>query len=403
MPADTVVQHDRRRSLALLMFAVLLFSYALNAMDRLVFPLLLPNVRKEYGFSISDAGLLSTIFTLGLACAGVPTGYLLSKLSRKSVVLIGILIFSAGTAATVLAHGFADMLIYRALTGIGEAMQVTVLIAIASNYFAEHRSSAVGTLGFTYGIGAIIGPILTSNLLSLNGDWRVPILVFGALGLVAMALIMLTVKPWFSEVVDQDKENVAAATEGKFLNHNICVLICLSVLWGLTLYAFFGLYPTFLRESLGYTPAQASYIMSFFGVGTLGSIAGGWVGDRLSPRLILTGCFLISAVLSYLLFLGTFGQGMLSLIAFVWGVIGAGAIFTNLIAYHVKALPLRLSSRGAGLFVTTFYGAASVSGYLLGYLVSSFGWQTASHIQFIGISLIAALVSLFIRPDEMAR
>jgi DHA1 family inner membrane transport protein len=196
---------------------------------------------------------------------------------------------------------------------------------------------------------------------------------------------------------------VAAATEGKFLNHNICVLICLSILWGLTLYAFFGLYPTFLRESLGYTPAQASYIMSFFGVGTLGSIAGGWVGDRLSPRLILTGCFLISAVLSYLLFLGTFGQGMLSLIAFVWGVIGAGAIFTNLIAYHVKALPLRLASRGAGLFVTTFYGAASVSGYLLGYLVSSFGWQTASHIQFIGISLIAALVSLFIRPDEMAR
>ena len=60
MPADTVVPHDRRRSAALLMFAVLLFSYALNAMDRLVFPLLLPNVRKEYGFSIYDAGLLST-------------------------------------------------------------------------------------------------------------------------------------------------------------------------------------------------------------------------------------------------------------------------------------------------------------------------------------------------------
>ena len=55
------------------MFLVLLASYALNAMDRQIFPLIAADVRREFGFGLADTGLLSTIFTLGMALAGVPT------------------------------------------------------------------------------------------------------------------------------------------------------------------------------------------------------------------------------------------------------------------------------------------------------------------------------------------
>ena len=54
--------------------AVLICSYAINAMDRVLFPLLLTDVRREYGFGLPEAGLLSTIFTLftlGMALAGL--------------------------------------------------------------------------------------------------------------------------------------------------------------------------------------------------------------------------------------------------------------------------------------------------------------------------------------------
>ena len=47
------------------MFAALLASYVINAMDRQLFPLLASDVRQEYGFSLANIGLLSTIFTLG--------------------------------------------------------------------------------------------------------------------------------------------------------------------------------------------------------------------------------------------------------------------------------------------------------------------------------------------------
>jgi MFS transporter, DHA1 family, inner membrane transport protein len=403
MASISIESSQNKTKAAIFMFCVLLLSYVVNAMDRLIFPLLLVDVRKEYGFTIYDAGLLSTIFTLGLAASGVPTGYLLARLSRKAVLQIGIFIFSAGTAITILAHGLADMLVYRAVTGIGEAMQVTVLITIASNYFVNHRSAAVGSLGFTYGLGAIVGPVFASFLLAQNGTWRFPILVFAALGFVAMVLIAFLVKPWFSEVVEETTYSQAGNVENRLFNHNIKVLTCLSVLWGLALYAFFGLYPTYLREGLGYSPAEAASVMSIFGIGSLGSVVGGWIGDRISARVLLVSCFLLSAILSYILFLGSLDRTTLSFVAFVWGIVGAGAIFTNLIAYHVKALPAQLSSRGAGLFVTTFYGAGSLSGYILGYLVHLSSWQTASRIQLVGIAIVAAAVSLLIRPEALKR
>src|SRR6185312_14792520 len=134
------------RAVAIGMYCVLLASYAVNAADRQLFPLLAHDVRLQYGFSLSDTGLLTTIFTLGLAVAGLPTGFLLLRFTRKTVLLLGIAIFSAGTALTVLATGFSDMLLYLAATGIGEAMQLTVMIAIAANYFIGYRAAAIGSM-----------------------------------------------------------------------------------------------------------------------------------------------------------------------------------------------------------------------------------------------------------------
>src|SRR6516164_11633268 len=120
------------KTLALLGITVAIGSYCVNAMDRTLFPLILPEVAREYALPLPEAGLMSTVFTIGMALAGLPTGYLMSRFSRKSVTQLGVFIFSAATIVTVFAAGFADMLVYRALTGVGEAMQLTALLAIVS-------------------------------------------------------------------------------------------------------------------------------------------------------------------------------------------------------------------------------------------------------------------------------
>jgi DHA1 family inner membrane transport protein len=384
------------------MFVVLLASYAINAMDRQLFPLVAPEVRREYGFSLAAIGLLSTIFTLGMAVAGLPTSYLLARFSRKTVLQVGIAIFSAGTALTVVSTGFSDMVIYRAATGIGEAMQLTVLLVIAANYFIHYRAAAVGSINFFFGIGAIIGPILGGDLLSLNRSWHVPMLIFGLLGFLAIAVVALTVRPWFSET--PRAANVLTDFTGAptLLNRNTLLLTFMSLIAGLVIYGYLGMYPSFLRERLHYSPTAAGTVMSSNGLGVLASVAGGWMGDRFSPRFLMSGAFLCTAVLGYLLFHGPEAFVARAILSFIWGLVVSGTIYVNLAAYHVKAVRSSLASRASGIFVTSLYASAAFAGYLMGWIASHAGWMAAGEIQFSLLAIVAGGLALALRPDQMS-
>jgi len=371
-------------------------------MDRQLFPLLVPEVRRQYGFSLAGVGFLSTIFTLGMALAGLPTGYLLVRFSRKTVMQVGIALFSAGTLLTVIARGFPDMLIYRAATGIGEAMQLTVLIAIAVNYFVSHRAAALGAINFSFGLGAIVSPILGGALLSAYRSWQAPMAVFGLLGFLAIAVIGLSVDPWFteSETVTYEREDRGGAPT--LVNRNTMLLTVMSLIGGLVMYGYLGMYPAFLREGLQYSPTTAGTVMSFYGLGALGSIAGGWLGDRFSPRLVLSSTFFCAAALGYLLFHGSGAFVPQAILSFLWGLIVSGVIYVNLAGYHAKALRSSLASRASGIFVTSLYGSAAVAGYLVGWIATYAGWPTAGEIQISLLSVVAGGLALALQPDQMS-
>lgn len=387
--------------LAAVMFGVLLASYVINAMDRQLFPLLAADVRREYGFSLPRIGLLSTIFTLGMAVAGLPTSYLLARFSRKAVLQTGIAIFSAGTVLTVAAHGFLDMLTYRAATGIGEAMELTALLAIAANYFARYRAVAFGSVNFCFATGAIIGPVLGGVVLSAYRSWRLPMIFFGLLGAVAMILIALTVKPWFSEARDESHGPHDLGGAPKLLNRNTVLLTAMSLIGGLVIYGYLGMYPTFLREGLHYTPAAAGAVVGAFGLGALGSVAGGWLGDRFSPRYVLGLAFLFAAALGYLLFHASAFAIQLGL-SFAWGLIVSGTVYVNLAGYHVKAVRSSLADRASGIFVTSLYGSAALGGYLMGWIAGHAGWATAGEVQLTALSLAGGMLALALRSDQMS-
>src|SRR5579864_3612852 len=211
-PGAGATSNTTDNAIAIAAIAVLIVSYAVNAMDRTLFPLMLTDVRREYGFNLPQAGLMSTIFTLGMALAGFPTGYLMSRYSRKTVIQIGILIYSAATVITVAATGFADMLFYRAVTGVGEAMQLTALLAVFSSYFSRHRATGVGVLNYAYAGGAAVGPWLGARLLVDYGGWRAPMVIFGLIGFAMMALIAAVVRPQLSET--RTAASAEAATGG---------------------------------------------------------------------------------------------------------------------------------------------------------------------------------------------
>jgi MFS family permease len=384
---------------------VLICSYCVNAMDRTLFPLMLTDVRREYGFALPQAGLMSTFFTLGMTLAGIPTGYLMSKYSRKTVIQVGIFIYSAATIITASAAGFADMLLYRAITGVGEAMQLTALLAVFSSYFSRYRAAGVGILNYAYAGGAAIGPALGAKLLVDYGTWRAPMIIFGLIGFGMMVLIAVVVRSWLSETntTKQPQTTLSVGGATTLKNLNTYVLVILSIIFGLALYGYLGMYPTFLREQLHYAPADAGRVMSIYGFGVLVSAACGWLGDRFSPRAVLGTSFLIASAVAALLFNGPTDFAAQAVFSLVLGATFSGTIFVNLAAYHVKSVSADLAGRASGVFVTSLYGSATIAGYVIGGIVGLAGWTVAGNVQLVVLCLCGAIISLALRPERMAR
>jgi MFS family permease len=390
------------RAVAVTMYCILLLSYVLMAADRYLFPVIAPYVRREFSFSPAITGLLTTIFTLGLGVGGLATGYILSHYPRKAVMLIGIAIFSGATALTTVSHGFWGMLFCLAGQGIGMAMLATSMFALAASYFANHQAAAIGSVNFCYGIGGFVGSSLAGVLLMKYGTWRAPMIAFGLFGFVMIAIILATVRSWFSETRRATQTRAAAAGGSQsLLNRNSVILTILCLIHGLSMYGFLGGYASFLQENLHYTPTRAGVVVGFFAIGALASIAGGWLGDRFSPKLVLSVAYVCIAILGYLFFQEGATVLTREILTCIYGVVGSAVLYVSLAAYHVKALRSNLASKGSGMFVTSLYGGAAFGGYLIRALASHGGWLFAGVIQMSLLCAVGALLTLALRPSEM--
>ncbi|WP_060888387.1 MFS transporter [Streptomyces caniscabiei] len=383
-------------------FLLIVLSYMVNAMDRQVFPPLLPNIREEYGFSLEQGGLLATNFTLGMALAGLPAGYLLDRFRRKTVLLASIVIYSLGTMATPLATGFADMTLYRVVSGFGEGMQSAAIFAALGAFFAHRRGLAFGVIGVGYSIGVFIAPLIGVGLMSMHGTWHSPFYLFGAAGLLIAAASLFLVRTGLTE---HSVEKVAATGTYEYMpasayNRNTVALAVHAVVSGVAIYGFLGLYPTFLITSLHYTPGQAALAMSLLGFGGMTAVFGGWLGDRFDQRNLLILSLLAVSAVSVCIYRTDAGVGTQCVFAFLMGAFGLGFVYPNTNSAIQRAVRPGQIGRASGLFVTSYYGPAAFSGLLFAALVDSFGWAQAGLLQVTLLPLVGVGALTFVRTSQ---
>lgn len=386
-------------------FAVLCASYMLNAMDRQIFYPLLPEIRAELGFSLEQGGLLATGFTLGLALAGPPAGYLADRLSRKAIILVSVLVYSLGTLAIPLAVGFADMSAYRLVSGIGEGVQATALYAVIGAFFFHRRALAAGVVGVAFGLGVFLGPLFGSELATGWGTWRAPFFVFAAAGLIMSLIIAATVSRTMTEAVtgsggapgEVSYEHVPASP----YNRNTLGVGIACAVSGLVFYGYLGLYPTFLREALGFAPDQAAFAVSMGGLGAMMALPAGWLGDRMNQARLLMLAMAATAVTAYLMYRVATTPSEQYLLSFLMGTFASGFLFTNCSTAMQRAVRPEHVGRGAGLFILTYYVAAAFSGLLFARLVGSLGWDGAGLWQLTLLPIVGIAGLLLVDPSKM--
>jgi MFS family permease len=282
-----------------LLFAVNLFNY----IDRQILFAVFPAVKTDLALTDTQLGLLASAFMWVYLSVAPVFGLLADRRSRPRLMGLGVGIWSAATAISGMVRSYGQLLAGRALVGVGEASYGSVAPAMLSDAFEPaHRGRALAMFSMAIPVGSALGYLL-GGLFERAFGWRTAFFIVGIPGMwLAWTVGRLS-------DVARGSADQATVTPGRtvaprladyaeLLRTKSYLLNCLAMT-GMT-FAVGGLaawVPTYLVRVRGMELTEANLV---FGLLTLvsglgGTMAGGWLGDHLLPR-VPTAYFLVSGI-----------------------------------------------------------------------------------------------------------
>ncbi|MFL0672254.1 MAG: spinster family MFS transporter [Erythrobacter sp.] len=168
-----------------------LFSVA----DRLVFGILVEDIKAEFALSDFELGLLGGLaFSAVYVFAGFPAARLADRSTRKNIVAAAISFWSLMTAACGLATGFWTLFAARTGVGVGEGCSGPSSQSLIADFFARHElAKAMGFLTLGSTLGTAFGLVVGGQLAEIF-NWRLAFILMGLPGLLIGAVLYLTVR-----------------------------------------------------------------------------------------------------------------------------------------------------------------------------------------------------------------
>jgi MFS family permease len=282
---------------------ILMLAYMFAYLDRFILTLMVQPIKRDLGITDTQMSLvLGLAFAIFYTVLGIPIGRLADQKSRRTIVALGIGVWSIMTAACGLAKNFTTLFLARVGVGVGEATLQPCATSILSDYFPRgKRGLAYSVYAWGLGIGAGGAMILGGRVieaiskggtttLPIIGEvfpWQVVFFAIGLPGLVVALLMMTVVEPIRRDQVAGQKTEAVPFRD---------VIVYLAKRWktfgshflGLSVMTFIGnayvfwLPSVFIRQH-GWTVGEVSF---WYGLilglgGPIGVTIAGLIGDRL--------------------------------------------------------------------------------------------------------------------------
>ena len=172
------------RGYARYVLAVMVAINFLNYMDRYVGAALVTPIKKEFQLSDAQVGLLATAFLLVYAIAALPFGFWGDRGVRRTVIGVGVTIWSLATLFSGLAASYVQLFLSRAAVGVGEASYYPAGTSLVSDYFPKEQRGRVMSI---WGAGSVIGIAVAyagGGFVGGHFGWRSAFFIAAAPGLV---------------------------------------------------------------------------------------------------------------------------------------------------------------------------------------------------------------------------
>lgn len=375
------------------LFALTLSAFAIGTTEFVIVGLV-PTIAADLAVSLPSAGLLVSLYALGVAIGAPVLTALTSLWNRKSVLLTLMLLFIGGNLLAWLAPGYQSLMSARVLTGLAHGVFFSIGSTIATSLVSKDKEASAIAIMFTGLTVALVTGVPLGTWIGQEYGWRATFLVVSVLGLIALIGSGLLIPQNLKRAKPARlSEQLTVLTQPRLL----LVYAMTAVGYGGTFVAFTFLAPI-LETVSGFDASSVTWLLLLYGVSVaLGNIWGGKLADKMGPikalQLIFTGLAMVLLIFTFT----AVNPTTATITVLIWGAFAFGNV-PGLQVYVVQ-LAEKHSPNAAdvasGLNIAAFNIGIAFGAFIGGHVVDTMSLLDTPWIgaAIVGVALLLTVLS----------
>lgn len=293
---------------------------------------LIPTIAADLGVSLPSAGLLVSLYALGVAVGAPVLTALTGKVPRKALLLALMALFTVGNLVAWQAPGYESLIVARILTGLAHGVFFSIGSIIAASVVPKEKAASAIAIMFTGLTVALVTGVPLGTFIGQHFGWRATFLAVAALGVIAF-LGSLAFVP---KNVPHSKPATLRQQVGVLAQPRLLLVYAMTAVgYGGSFIAFTFLAPI-LEQITGFSASAVGGVMLAYGVSVaIGNLWGGKLADRRGPIPALKLIFLLLAVVLVVLTFTAPNRWLMLATVLAWGGVAFGNV-PGLQVYVVK-------------------------------------------------------------------
>jgi DHA1 family inner membrane transport protein len=350
---------------------------------------LLPTVAADLHISLPSAGLLVSLYALGVAIGAPLLTALTGKLPRKTLLLGLMALFTLGNLLAWQAPGYNSLIAARILTGLAHGVFFSIGSTIATGLVPKEKAASAIAIMFTGLTVALVTGVPLGTFIGQHFGWRETFLAVSALGAIAFVVSLLFVP---RNIKHTPPASMAQQFKVLAQPRLLLVYATTAVGYGGSFIPFTFLAP--ILQQSGFGAGAVGWVMLVYGVSVAaGNIWGGKLADRKGPIAALK---IIFALLAAVLFVFNFTapQPWLAVATvMLWGAVAFGNV-PGLQVYVVRQAERHTPHAvdvASGLNIAAFNLGIAFAAWAGGLVVTHLGLM---HTPWIGAVVVLGALAL---------
>ncbi|CDL16615.1 Putative drug efflux protein [Klebsiella pneumoniae IS46] len=260
----------------LALFALTIGAFAIGTTEFVIVGLV-PSIAQQLSISLPSAGLLVSIYALGVAIGAPVLTALTGRMPRKQLLLALMVLFTAGNILAWQAPGYETLILARLLTGLAHGVFFSIGSTIATSLVAKEKAASAIAIMFGGLTVALVTGVPFGTFIGQHFGWRETFLAVSILGVIALISSLLLVPNNIP-----GRASASLRDQLKVLTHPRLLMI-----YAITALGYGGVFTAFtflapmMQELAGFSPSAVSWILLGYGVSVaIGNVWGGKLADK---------------------------------------------------------------------------------------------------------------------------